>query len=249
MAKKSKNSKKKIIEWYDNPSFVSNLMIVLISCIVICSQSFAIGDNNSLQLFGSIINHNTVYILVLIYFLCIKINVGKKYFNYLNLFVIFVYLVSAITSFLTVIQDFSLATVLSFSIIFVLFIYLVHTFLRDTRLWKDLNMTESPFNELTNDWYFYTLIVLSTFLLVVKLISTLLFSGVILSLFDCLYIVIFGRYIYLYRDYLDSKKKDSENSGNFDEIKDLVKDTIDDAAIQIKKAIDADNKSVKKGDE
>ena len=110
-------------------------------------------------------------------------------------------------------------------------------------------MSESPFNELTNDWYFYTLIVLSSSLLIVKLISTLMFSGVILSLFDCLYVVIFGRYIYLYRDYLDDKKKDSDNDGNFDEIKDLVKDTIDDAAIQIKKVMDADKKEAKKGDE
>lgn len=245
----AKKTKKEIIEWYDNPNFISNLMIVLIFSIIICSQSFAIGDNNSLQLFGSIINHNTVYILVLIYFLSLKTTIGKKYFNYLNLFVIFIYLVNTITSFLTVIQDFSLSTVLSFSIVFVLFIYIIHTFLRDTRLWKDFNMTDSPFNELTNDWYFYTLIVLSTGLLIVKLISTLLFSGVILSIFDCLYIVILGRYIFLYRDYLDDKNKDSNNSGNFDEIKDLVKDTIDDAATQIKKVIDVDNKKVKEGDE
>lgn len=245
----AKKTKKEIIEWYDNPNFISNLMIVLIFSIIICSQSFAIGDNNSLQLFGSIINHNTVYILVLIYFLSLKTTMGKKYFNYLNLFVIFIYLVNTITSFLTVIQDFSLSTVLSFSIVFVLFIYIIHTFLRDTRLWKDFNMTDSPFNELTNDWYFYTLIVLSTGLLIVKLISTLLFSGVILSIFDCLYIVILGRYIFLYRDYLDDKNKDSNNSGNFDEIKDLVKDTIDDAATQIKKVIDVDNKKVKEGDE
>lgn len=245
----AKKTKKEIIEWYDNPNFISNLMIVLIFSIIICSQSFAIGDNNSLQLFGSIINYNTVYILVLIYFLSLKTSMGKKYFNYLNLFVIFIYLVNTITSFLTVIQDFSLSTVLSFSIVFVLFIYIIHTFLRDTRLWKDFNMKVSPFNELTNDWYFYTLIVLSTGLLIVKLISTLLFSGVILSLFDCLYIIILGRYIYLYRDYLDDKNKDSNNSGNFDEIKDLVKDTIDDAATQIKKVIDVDNKKVKEGDE
>ena len=64
----AKKTKKEIIEWYDNPNFISNLMIVLIFSIIICSQSFAIGDNNSLQLFGSIINYNTVYILVLIYF-------------------------------------------------------------------------------------------------------------------------------------------------------------------------------------
>ena len=74
----AKKAKKEVVEWYDNPNFISNLMITLIFCIVICSQSFAIGDNNSLQLFGSIINHNTVYILVLIYFLSLKVTAGKK---------------------------------------------------------------------------------------------------------------------------------------------------------------------------
>lgn len=245
----AKEAKKKAIEWYDNPNIISNLMIGLIFCIVICSQSFAIKETNSLELFGSIINHNTVYILVLIYFLTLKTKFGKKYFNYLSLFLIFVYLVCTVTSLLTVIQDFSLTTVLSFSGLFVLFIYIIHTFLRDTKLWKDFNLGESPFNELTNDWYFYTLVVLSTFILIVKLISTVMFSGVILSIFDCLYIVLFGRYIYLYRDYLDSKKKDSDNSGNFDEIKEMVKDTIDDAATQIKKVIDVDTKDKKEGDE
>ena len=246
----AKKKKKEIIEWYDNPRFISNLMILLIFSIVICSQSFAIGDNYSLKLFGSIINHNTVYMLVLIYFLSLKTGFGKKYFNYFNLFLIFIYLVCSITSFLTVIQDFSLTTVLSFSIIFVLFIYMIHTFFRDTRLWKELNMGDSPFNELSNDWYFYTLIVLSTLLLVVKLISTLMFSGVILSIFDCLYIVLFGRYIFLYRDYLDFKKKDLDNDGNFNEIKDFVKDTVEDAATQLKKVMDAEKvKKNKEGDE
>ncbi len=245
----AKKAKKEIIDWYDNPRFISNLMILLIFSIVICSQSFVIGDNNSLKLFGSVINHNTVYILVLIYFLSLKTGFGKKYFNYSNLLLIFIYFVCSVTSLLTVIQDFSLTTVLSFCIIFVLFIYMIHTFLRDTMLWKELHMSESPFNELSNDWYFYVLIVLSSFLLVVKLISTLMFSGVILSIFDCLYVVLFGRYIYLYRDYLDFKKKDLNNDGNFDEIKDFVKDTIEDATTQIKKVVDIDKKNIKEGDE
>ena len=241
-------AKKENVEWYDNPKLISNLMIFLIFSIIVCSQSFAIGDGNSLKLFGSIINHNTVYMLVLIYFLSLKTGFGKKYFNYFNLFLIFIYLVCSITSFLTVIQDFSLTAVLSFCVIFVLFIYMIHTFLRDTRLWKDFNMGDSPFNELSNDWYFYTLIVLSTSLLIVKLISTLLFSGVILAIFDCLYIVLFGRYIFLYRDYLDFRKKDLNNDGNFDEIKDFVKDTVEEAANKIKKVIDTDVKK-EKGDE
>ena len=242
----AKKEVKDIVEWYDNPKFISNSMIILILAIILCSQSFVFGGENSLKLFGSIINHNSIYILVLIYFIFLKTNFGKKYFNYLNLFLIFIYVVCTITSFLTVIQDFSLATVLSFSIFFVLFIYLIHTFFRDTRLWKDLKMCDSPFNELSNDWYFYTLIILSSFLLIVKLISTVVFSGVILSILDCIYVVLLGRYIFLYRDYLDDKNKDANNSGNFDEIKDFVKDTIDDATIQVKKFVETEKKVTKK---
>ena len=63
----TKKTKKEIIEWYDNPNFISNLMIVLIFSIIICSQSFAIGDNNSLQLFGSIINYTIQSFLFLIF--------------------------------------------------------------------------------------------------------------------------------------------------------------------------------------
>ena len=243
MAEKEKNA---VVEWYDNPRFISNLMITLIFCIVLCSQSFVLGNNNSIQLFGSIINHNSMYMLALIYFVSLKTSFGKKYFNFFNLFLIFVYLIYSITSFLTVIQSFSLTTVLTFSIFFVLLIYLVHTFLRDTRLWKDFKMCDSPFNELTNDWYFYILIVLSSFLLIVKLISTVVFSGVILSILDCIFVVLLGRYVFLYRDYLDGKNKDADNSGNFDEIKELVKDTIDDATIQVKKLVESDKKVNKK---
>lgn len=77
-----------------------------------------------------------------------------------------------------------------------------------------------------------------------------MFSGVILSIFDCLYIVLFGRYIFLYRDYLDFKKKDLDNDGNFDEIKDFVKDTVEDAATQLKKVMDVEKvKKNKEGDE
>ena len=35
----AKKKKKEIIEWYDSPRFISNLMILLIFSIVICSQS------------------------------------------------------------------------------------------------------------------------------------------------------------------------------------------------------------------
>ena len=135
---------------------------------------------------------------------------------------VFLYFLASVTSFLTVIQSFGLKTLLDFVLNLVILIYLFHTMFRDTRIWKEFKLGNSPFNELTNDMYFYVLIVVCLFTLAVKLISTVYISGVILSLLDSIYVVLLGRYIYLYRDYLDYNKKDIDNEGNFDEIKDNI---------------------------
>lgn len=240
MAKK----KEKKVLWYDNVELIINLVIGFILLIVVCSQSFALKTDSTLALLSSIINHNTVYILVLIYFIFLKTNFGKKYFNYFNLFLIVIYFISTLTSFLTVLQSFSLATCFSFMLNIVLFIYLTHTMLRDTRLWDDLKISYSPFNEVTNDYAYYICVVLSSLLLIVKLISTVVVSGVILSLLDSGFIILFSRYIFLYREYLDIKKLDSNNPGNFDEVKEKVKEIVTDAQETVKEVTEDATKKV-----
>jgi len=233
-----KSNQKKNVLWYDSGNTVTSLIIGVILLIIVCSQSFAVGGNSSLALFGSVINYNTVYLLALIYFILIKTRFGKKYFNYLNVFLIFIYLIVMVTSLLTVIQSFSLNTVLSFILNFVIVIYLFHTMFRDTRIWKDFKLGESPFNELSNEWYFYALIVLGVFSLVVNLISTVVVSGVVLSILDCLYVVFLGRYIFLYGEFLNDEKKDINNSGNFDEIRESIKDVANDVSDKINDLIE-----------
>lgn len=213
-------------KWYDNGRTITTFIIAIIFIIIVCSQSFVAPKNFSLELFESILNHNSVYLLVLVYFILLKLPFGKKYFNYLNIFLIFIYFLSMITSALTVVQSFSLNTVLSFVLNVLLVLYLVHTMLRDTRLWKDFNIQNSPFNELGNEWFYYSIIVVSSGLLAINLISTVVIRGVLISILDCLYVLLFGRYIYLYRDYLDSKNLDADNPGNFDGIKEDVKDKV-----------------------
>lgn len=229
----SEKSKKKELKWYESGNIITSLIVGVILLIVICSQAFAVSGDGSLALFGSIINHNSIYLLVIVYFALIKLRIGKKYFNYLNVFLIFIYLLATVTSLLTLVQFFSLNTTLTFILNFVFLIYLFHTMFRDTRIWKDFNLGDSPFNELSNEWYFYTLIVLSLFLLAVNLISTVVIGGVVISILDTIYIVLFGRYIFLYREYLDYKKKDINNKGNFDEIKENIKKTVDDVTDKV----------------
>ena len=40
-------NKKAEIEWYDNPGFITNLIIGLIAIVIILSQSFAVNNNLS----------------------------------------------------------------------------------------------------------------------------------------------------------------------------------------------------------
>ena len=141
---------KKDIKWYDSGNFITNLIIIVIALIVISSQSFAVNGDNTLALFSSVINHNTIYLLVLVYFFSLKINFGKKYFNYMNLFLLFIYIISTVTSCLTIFQSFSLNTVLDFITNFTIVIYFFHTMFRDTSYWKEYKLGNSPFNELTN---------------------------------------------------------------------------------------------------
>lgn len=223
-----KREDRRDIKWFDNSNVITSLMIGVILLIIVCSQSFAVRGEYSLALFGSIINHNSVYLLVIIYFVLLKTHFGKKYFNYLNLVLIFIYSITMATSLLTVVQAFSLNTVLTFFTNVVMVIYLFHTMFRDTRVWKEFSLGNSPFNELSNEWYFYALVILSLILLTVNLVSTVVVGGVIISILDTLYIVLFSRYVYLYRDFLDKHKIDSNNKGNFTEVKENIKEACSD---------------------
>ena len=233
--------KKNKISWIDDARKITSILIVLMIAIIILSQSFAINNNlSTIDILKNIVNHNVVYLLLLIYFVSIKTYFGKKNFNYFNLILIAIYMITSITSLLNLFQSLSLSSIISFVLNITLLIYISHVFLRNTRLWKELNLSKSPFNELSNDWLLSAAIVLTVTKLAVTLIFTTSIDGAFLSFLDCIFGCFFVRYIYLYRDYLDMKKKDINNKGNFDELRADIKDTID----SIKNKTDLDEKFV-----
>lgn len=217
---------KKVEKWYDNGYIITSSIIAVIFLIIISSQSFANGEL-SFAFFSSVINYNSIYLLVLVYFLLLSFPFGKKYFNYLNIFLMFIYFILSVTSFLSVVQSFSLTAVLKFILVFFLFIYMSHVLLRGTRFWKEFHLSSSPFNELTNDGAFYAIVVISVFLLAVNLINTVVIRGVVIAILDTFYYLLLGRYIYLYREYLDHEKIDTNNEGNFNEVRGKVKEVLD----------------------
>lgn len=229
MGKNTKKINNAEIEWFNNPNIITSFIIGLIALIVLLSQSFAIKNNLSpSSMLGSILNHNIMYLLVGIYFIALKTKIGKKYFDFLNIFLILLYLLSAITSLLTVFQSFGLASLLGAMIDVLIVINLFHTLLRSTKVWVSADLGKSPFNEITNNGYFSTILVLAITLLAVDLISSTSFDGTILSLLDTLYIGLFVRYVYLYGEYLNRKKIAVKNEGNFDEVRELISKTVDD---------------------
>lgn len=241
------------VEWYDNPSIVTSIIIGLIAIIIILSQSFAINNNLSTQaILSSIINHNSVYLIVLVYFIALKTRVGKRYFDFLNVFLCLLYFITAITSILTLFQSFSLETLLGCLLHFVLFIYLFHTLFRRTRVWKEFHLKKSPFNEIKNDAYFYAITILTILLLAIDLIATTTFDGTVLALLDAIYIIFFARYVYLYGCFLDNKEKKIDSTTSIDDIAEkvgLVKDKLDEVIDDIKDAVEENVDASLKEDE
>lgn len=215
--------------WYDNPSIVTWLIILIISIIILSSQSFSINSNvDTLRMFQDVLNHNITYMIALVYFVSLKTKFGKKYFDYINLVMIVVFFILFVTSILTVFQSFNLATLLSLAIHTLLVVYFFHVFMRGTRFWKEFSLDKSPFNELSNEWFFWALVIIEVVLFSVNLITTATFNGTVLATFDCIYIILFSRYIYLYGVYLDSKKINVKNIGNFDEYREKVSEVVSD---------------------
>lgn len=233
------------LEWYDNGFVITNIIIGLILLIFVLSQSFAISNNmGTIDIFKNIINHNIIYLLMLIYFISLKFKFGKKYFDYFNIFLIFLYFISTLTSLLTIFQAFNLSTLLELGLNVLIFCYLFHSCLRSTKLWKEFKLDKSPLNELDNEWYFIAITVVSIGLFTVGLISMVSIAGAVLLFLDCLFNILFARYIFLYRDYLDSKIQNMKNNSSWkeidaiskkvDEIKEKVEDFVDDSGIDEK---------------
>ena len=213
--------------WYDNLSIVTWLIILIISIIILSSQSFSINSNvDALRMFQDVLNHNITYMIALVYFVSLKTKFGKKYFDYINLVMIVVFFILFVTSILTVFQSFNLATLLSLAIHTLLVVYFFHVFMRGTRFWNEFSLDKSPFNELSNEWFFWALVIIEIILFSVNLITTATFSGTVLATFDCIYVILFSRYIYLYGVYLDSKKINTKNTGNFNEYREKIGEVV-----------------------
>lgn len=190
--------------WFDNPDILTTVIILLSVVIVLISQAMAVNsDVSGFLMIRNLFNHNITYIAAIIYFIFLKTRIGRRNFNLITVVYILLYVLNTVASVFTIFQSFTLPSIISFVLNFLILCYMCYTFLPDTRFWKELNFDKLPLDEIKNDWFFYVITLVSLALLLVNLIYSVDFYGIITTLFDTFFIIIFSRYIYLYKNYIE----------------------------------------------
>lgn len=200
--------------WYNNPDILTTIILVMAIVIIVISQAIAVNSNLTAEaMIRNLFNHNFIYMVGIVYFALLKTKIGRSNFNLINVIYILLYIMVTFASIFTIFQSFGLSAIINLVLNIIIVCYLVYTFLPETRIWNELKFNKLPLNEVKNDLFFYIVSVLSITLLLVNLIDVSGFSGVVITVFDTLYIILFSRYIYLYKDYIDKddKKKVKSN--------------------------------------
>ena len=183
--------------WYNNPDILTTIILITAIVIIVISQAIAVNSNLSASaMIRNLFNHNLTYIAGIIYFTLLKTSVGRKNFSLINVIYILLYIMVTIASIFTIFQSFGLSAIIGLVLNVIVLCYMIYTFLPETRLWKDLKLNKLPLTEIRNDWFFYIVCVMSGALLLVNLIDVANFSGVVITIFDMAYMILFGRYIF-----------------------------------------------------
>ena len=200
-------NKSKEKDFFDSPSMITYILIGLLVVLIILSQSFAIQSHMAAgDIFRSIINHNSIYLVSLIYFILIRVKFGKKYFDYLNVIMFIFYLLTTFASLFTIFQSFGFDSILNLAFNVLITLYFGYSFFTSTVIGRDLKLSDSPLAEINNGQYYYLLIGIIAISLIVSLVSVNSFEDVVVYLLEAIYQFMFVRYIYLYKEYIERKE-------------------------------------------
>lgn len=194
------------VKWYDDANTLTNIIILIAFLTLLVSQSLAV--NNHLTptiMLRNLLNHNAIFIVALLYFILLKTKLGRTNFNVINIIYIILYILITGAAIFTLLQSFGLPAILSLISNLLILCFMVYTFLPETRLWKDFNINKLPFDEISSEYYYYAISIITLIQLLINLIGSANLGGVILTLFDTAYLLLFSRYIYLYKIYCEKK--------------------------------------------
>ena len=120
-------------DFFDSPNMITFIITGLLVVLIILSQSFAIQSHlGASDIFRSIINHNSIYLVSLFYFILIKVKFGKRYFDYLNVVMFVFYLLTTFASLFTIFQSFGFDSILNLSFNVLVTLYFGYSFFTNT---------------------------------------------------------------------------------------------------------------------
>ena len=134
------------------------------------------------------------------------------------------YLLTTFASLFTIFQSFGFDSILNLSFNVLVTLYFGYSFFTNTVVGRDLKLSNSPLAEIKNDQYYYLLMGIIGVSLIVSLISASSFENVVVYLLEAIYKLLFVRYIYLYKEYIDHKELDSDVEEKVKDNKDTVKE-------------------------
>ncbi len=237
-----KDTKEK--DWFDSPNAITFVIIGLLIVLIILSQSFAIQNHLSAEeILRSILNHNSIYAITLIYFILIRTKQGKVYFDYLNVLMAILYILMSAAGLFTIFQSFGLASFLGLSINVLMMVYFIYSFITHNEFGRELKLQNSPIAEINNGQYFYLITTLLVIELVVALIDSVSFDGVVVSLLEMLYQLLFARYIFLHKEYQIDKNRKMER--NQEKIVEETKETTQGKTVAKKSTVKKDKEETK----
>lgn len=195
-------------EWYDDANIVTSVLIGILILILIISQAFAIRHQMGIDyMLRSLFNYNTVYVFFLSYFVLLKTKVGKRYFQLMNVILIILEVLVLFGSILNVIQFFGLGTLFHLIMNLVLLTYMGYVLLKETKIWELFHFDGLQLHLIKNNQFFTALSFINIIILVIELIDSIEFDHVVLKLMECIYMIGFARYLYLYQDYQEEKER------------------------------------------
>lgn len=227
-------------EWYDDANVVTSLLIGILILILIISQAFAIRHQMGIDyMLRSLFNYNTIYVFFLSYFVLLKTKVGKRYFQLMNVILTVLEVLVLFGSILNVIQFFGLGTLFNLIMNIVLLTYMGYVLLRETKIWDLFHFEGLQLHLIKNSQFFTALSFINIIILVIELINSIEFDHVVLKLMECIYMIGFARYLYLYQDYQEKKEREplEEKEEEWEATREIPGLSIEEVAKEDKKSL------------
>lgn len=189
----------KNIKWLNDPYSVTTILLIglLVYMLFVIGYNY-VSNLGLLDLIGS----SSLFLILTVYFVLLRMKFGKEYFSYMNLIVCILLGINIVGSFFNLLTTFNFTNIFDFIVDGLLFTYFLNSFFY--KYVKKIDVLKKMNNKIV----FYILscvLIILYVLLIIKNITTLPIVQIIKYIFELVLLLFFSRYVYLYKQYKEMK--------------------------------------------